>query len=85
MSSSLVFAIVPTITENKDLLRELPEQLTAFKISLQSLISEIKAAVEKDMQRYIEQERGIAGKIDAKQLEISDKSIDTKNLEKMQE
>ena len=73
LSSSLVFAIVPTITENKDLLRELPEQLTAFKISLQSLISEIKAAVEKDMQRYIEQERGIAGKIDAKQLEISDK------------
>lgn len=73
LSSSLVFALVPAITEDKDLLRELPEQLTAFKIRLQSLIVEIKATIERDMQRYTEQEHSIAEKINARQLEISDK------------
>lgn len=73
LSSSLVFSLVPSITEDKELLRELPEQLTAFKIRLQSLIVEMKANIEKEMQRYTEQERGISEKINSKQLEISDK------------
>ena len=71
LSSSLVFSLVPAIANNSELLKYLPEELTAFKIKLQSLVADMKADVEKSMQNYLEQENFITQKISEKQLEIS--------------
>ena len=61
----------PSIVNDKDLLRVLPEQLTAFKIKLQSLISDITATIERDVEGYIRNETEIAEQIADIQLSIS--------------
>lgn len=70
-SESQIFAMFPSIVNDKDLLRVLPEQLTAFKIKLQSLISDITATIERDVEGYIRNETEIAEQIADIQLAIS--------------
>lgn len=72
LSSSLIFSLVPDIANDGNLLRQLPDELNAFNIKLQMLVSEMRADVEKAMQSYLEQESAISEKISAKQLEISE-------------
>ncbi|NCB47493.1 hypothetical protein EOM81_10815, partial [bacterium] len=71
ISSSIVFSLVPAITNNKTLLKQLPENLTAFRIKLQFVISEIKKEIESETSRYTIEETNIIEKISDKQLEIS--------------
>lgn len=71
-SSSIIFALVPTITNDSKLLRCLPDDITAFKIKLQSLVIERKTAIETAMRKFIEQEYSLNEKISDKQLEISE-------------
>ncbi|MCH5142670.1 MAG: AAA family ATPase [Clostridiales bacterium] len=72
LSASLIYSLVPTITNDSTLLKSLPEELTAFKIKLQTLVAEMKADVEKAMVRYLKEENSLTQKISEKQLEISD-------------
>ncbi len=72
MSSSIIFALVPSIVNDKALLRQLPDELTAFRIKLQALIAEMKSAVETAMFRYTEQENSLTDKIGQAQIEISE-------------
>lgn len=72
LSSSLIFSLVPEIVKDENLLRQLPDQLTAFRIKLQSLTSEMKLSVEKEMQRFVGQESELNDKVSGKQLEISE-------------
>lgn len=71
LSSSLIFTLVPAIANDSTLLKSLPEELTAFKIKLQTLIAEVKADIEKSMLRYTSQENSVLEKVSEKQLEIS--------------
>lgn len=75
LSSSVVFTLIPTITTDSALLRSLPEQLTAFKIKLQSLVTDVKSEIENEMQRYLDQEAVLSQNIVDKQREISDNKI----------
>ena len=69
-SQSLIFALVPTIANDSALLKSLPEDLTAFKIKLQSLVVDIKADINKEMQSCLEQEASISQTIADRQREI---------------
>lgn len=70
-SSSKIFAIVPSIINDKKLLKCLPEELTSFKIRAQTIINEIKDIVEKAMSKYVSQQEEIEEKILDVQGEIS--------------
>lgn len=72
LSSSIIFSLVPDIVNNGNLLKQLPDELTAFKVKLQILVAEMRSEVEKAMQSYLDQESTISEKISAKQLEISE-------------
>lgn len=70
-SSSKVFAIVPSIVNNKSLLQKLPEDLTAFKIKVQSLINDYKDKIESAMHDIIAEQETLNEEIIDKQSEIS--------------
>ncbi len=73
LSSTLIFSLVPDIVNDEELLKQLPDTLTTFKVGLQSLVSEMKAGVEAAMQRCLDRESDVKGKIGDKKLEISEK------------
>ena len=72
LSSSLIFSLVPAIANDSARLKALPEELTAFKIKLQSWVTEMKAAVEGAMAHYLQEENTVTQRISEKQLEISE-------------
>ncbi len=71
-SESAIFAIVPNITNNKALLKELPEELKMFKAKLQNIVFAIKSDIEKELDVILNQEAKIADRINEKQIDISD-------------
>ena len=71
-SASKIFEILPEITNDKELLKRLPDELTALKIKLQSLVLEIKNKIEDEVALQNTKESEIAEKISDKQLEISE-------------
>lgn len=70
-SSSKIFAIVPSIINDKNLLKSLPEELTCFKIQAQVIINEIKETVEDAMSIYVNQQAEINDKVVDAQREIN--------------
>lgn len=69
MSESVIFAILPHITNDK--LRKLPDELTAFKIEAQRAVSECKVKIEADMKSVLKREEQLDDHISEKQLSIS--------------
>ena len=45
-SESIILALVPSIINSKELLKQLPEELTAFKIKLQGIVNSIKSNLD---------------------------------------
>ena len=72
-SESFVFALVPAIINSKELLKQLPEELTAFKIKLQNIMNSIKASIDVKISNFAQKESVIEFEISNKQLEISEK------------
>ena len=70
---SVIFALVPSIINSKELLKQLPEELTAFKIKLQGIVNSIKSTVEVKITSLSQKESEIEYAISDKQLEISEK------------
>ena len=71
-SDSIIFAIAPNAVTNKDLLKRLPEDLTAFRIRLQSLIAEIISKIENEIKPHENNEADITANIADIQLSISE-------------
>ncbi len=71
-SDSIIFAIAPNAVTNKDLLKKLPEDLTAFRIRLQSLIAEFISKIENVIKPHENNEADITAKIADIQLSISE-------------
>ena len=69
MSESVIFAILPHITNDK--LRKLPDELTAFKIEAQRVVSECKDKIEADMKSVLKRQEQLDDHISEKQLSIS--------------
>lgn len=69
MSESVIFAILPHITNDK--LRKLPDELTAFKIEAQRVVSECKDKIEADMKSVLKRQEQLDDDISGKQLAIS--------------
>ncbi len=69
MSESVIFAILPHITNDK--LRKLPDELTAFKIEAQRAVSECKDKIEADMKSVLKRQEQLDDDISGKQLAIS--------------
>lgn len=70
-SSSKIYAIVPSIINDKNLLNVLPEQLTSFKIQAQTIINEIKENVGISINKYSSQYDDLNSKMIDVQREIS--------------
>lgn len=70
-SSSKIYAIVPSIINDKNLLKVLPEQLTSFKIQAQTIINEIKENVDISINKYSSQYDDLNSKMIDIQREIS--------------
>lgn len=70
-SSSKVFVILPSIVNNKSLLQKLPEDLTAFKIKVQSLINDYKDKIESTMHDILAEQEKLNEEIIDKQSEIN--------------
>ena len=72
-SESIIFALVPSIINSKELLKQLPEELTAFKIKLQGVVNSIKSNLDVKISSLSQKESEIEYAISDKQLEISEK------------
>ena len=72
-SESKVFALVPSIVNSKELLKQLPDELTAFKIRLQGIVNSLKANVDDKIISLSQNESEIEATINDKQLEISER------------
>lgn len=72
-SESVIFELFPSIIKSKELLRQLPEEFTAFKIKLQGIVNSIKSNVEVKITSLSQKESEIEYAISDKQLEISEK------------
>lgn len=70
-SSSKVFSIVPSIINDKNLLKYLPEELTSFKIQAQTIINEVKDEVDAAMHNYSSKQEDLNTKIIDIQRKIS--------------
>lgn len=70
-SESKVFALVPSIVNSKELLKQLPEELIALKMKLQGIVNSIKANVDVKINSLLQNESEIDATINNKQLEIS--------------
>lgn len=71
LSESVIFALLPHITNDKDKLKKLPDELTALKIELQSLAVEFKDKIETDMRAVLKKQEQFESDIGDKQLSIS--------------
>ena len=69
VSESVIFAILPHITNDKH--RKLPDELTAFKIEAQRVVSECKDKIEADMKSVLKRQEQLDDHISEKQLSIS--------------
>lgn len=72
-SGSIIFVLVPSIINSKELLKQLPEELTAFKIKLQGVVNSIKSNLDVKISSLSQKESEIEYAISDKQLEISEK------------
>ena len=72
-SESIIFTLVPSIINSKELLKQLPEELTAFKIKLQGVVNSIKSNLDVKISSLSQKESEIEYAISDKQLEISEK------------
>lgn len=72
-SESIIFTLVPSIINSKELLKQLPEELTAFKIKLQGIVNSIKSNLDVKISSLSQKESEIEYAISDKQLEISEK------------
>lgn len=72
ISGSAVFAILPNITSDKSKLKNLPNELTAFKIELQRIVSGYKDKIEENMTSILQRQEGLENDINGKQQSISD-------------
>lgn len=54
-SASKIYSIIPSIINDKYLLKVLPEELTLFKIKTQGIISEIREKIDSKISEYISQ------------------------------
>lgn len=70
-SESAIFAIFPTIIDNKGLLKKLPEELELFKARIQNIIFAIRNDVEKELDIALDNKAEISEKINEKQIDIS--------------
>lgn len=71
ISESVVFTIIPRITNDKDKLKKLPDELTAFKIEVQRIVSEVKDKIEADMKSVLKKQEQLDDHISEKKLAIS--------------
>lgn len=71
LSDSVVFAILPHIANDKEILKKLPDELTAFKIELQRIVSEFKEKIETDMKSVLQRQSTLDNEISETQLAIS--------------
>lgn len=71
LSESIIFTALPHITSDKDKLKKLPDELTAFKIELQSLAVDFKDTIETDMRAVLKKQEQFESDIGDKQLSIS--------------
>lgn len=71
ISESAVLAILPNITNDKDKLKRLSDELTAFKIEIQRIVSESKDTIETDMNSVLQRQVRLDNDISDKQLIIS--------------
>jgi len=72
-SESIILALVPSIINSKDLLKQLPEELIVFKIKLQGITNSIKTNLDVKISSLSQKESEIEYAISDKQLEISEK------------
>ena len=79
-SSSKIFALVPSIINDKELLKHLPEDLTSFKIQVQSLINEVKESVDVSMSNFVTQQDELNAKIIDVQTQISSSKAEYEEL-----
>ena len=71
ISDTVVFSLLPQIAGDKDKLKKLPDELTAFKIEVQRTVSEIKDRIEEDMKSILAQQDRLDSDIREKQININ--------------
>lgn len=79
-SESLIITIAPNVINNKEVLKKLPEDITAFRIKLQTLISEIITKIEEEIKPLQNTETEIKQKIADIQLSISENKKDYEEI-----
>ncbi len=70
-SSSKIFSLVPTIINDKDLLKNLPNDIVSFKIQVQSIMNEIKERVDMSMSHFVTHKEELNSRIIDIQKKIS--------------
>ena len=71
-SDSKIMGLVPSIINNKELLKRLPEELTAFRIKLQTVTSNIVSKIDEFIAPYTSNETEISERITDIQLRINE-------------
>ncbi|MCH5156071.1 MAG: AAA family ATPase [Clostridiales bacterium] len=71
ISDTVVFSVLPHIAGDKDKLKKLPDELTAFKIEVQRTVSEAKDRIENDMKSVLVQQDRLDSNIREKQININ--------------
>ena len=71
ISDTVVFSVLPHIAGDKDRLKKLPDELTAFKIEVQRTLSEVKDRIEEDMKPILAQQDRLDSNIREKQITIN--------------